>query len=190
MEAAAQNQSTPEPEGHGVPGLPQDAPPSVIEASQGNTKAIVEEKSALDWLLGATTRLEHDVPFKFETPDGLKDMSAHIHQVDGARLEALEEEHRIGDGPFSKLNVLQYNAAVFNEAVEYVTDETGRKVTVPELVGNHPAGAVAGIATRFKYQPGILQGIEREVRQLAAYSSDRVGSAQRSLVAAVGNSSS
>lgn len=174
---------------HGVPGLPQDAPADVVAASQGETGEVRSEKSALDWLLGATTRLEHDIPVKYETPDGMVELTFRIQQMDGTRLDALEEEHRNGDGPFAKLDTLSYNAAVVAEATMYVADEH-RKATIKEIVGEHPAGAVGGLRTRFKYQPGILAGIEREVRTLAAYSNDRVGSAQRALVAAVGNSSS
>lgn len=189
MSTIDQSSSEPRPE---VPGIPPDAPESIVAASQGATKEIASEKDALDWLLGATTRLEHDVPVKFETTDGLVELVFHIQQLDGMRLEQIEEEHRNGDGPFAKLDTLAYNAHVVSEATLYIASESGRRIEPKSeaFIAGHPMGAIGAMQGRFKYQPGILAGVEAEIRKLAAYSNDRVGSAQRSLVAAAGNSSS
>ena len=193
MEAATagHQQQSDDAEGHGVPGLPDDAPPAIVAASQGDREgaAMEGERSALDWLLGGTQALEHDVPVEYETPSGMVKLVFRIKQLDGAVLNAIDAQHR-GEGPFGKLNTIEYNAHVASEATVYIADETGKKVgpKTEDFIGGHPEGAIGAMRTRFKYQPGILAGIEAEVRKLGAYSPDRVGAASRAIVAAAGNS--
>lgn len=162
-------------------GLPADAPASVRDVADG--RKTEDERGALDWFLGSTRRLEYDVPVQFDTPEGMKTLIFHLRQVDGDRLQALEDENRQGDGPFAKLDVMGFNAAIVCEATAFVTDASGRQVELSsqEFTGGVPSPVLA-LQTRFKTQPGILDGLAERIRAKAAFGGDRVGSAQRSLV--------
>lgn len=165
--------------------IPQDAPPAVHAAAAGEKLSVEQERSALDWFLGPTVVIEWDVTVQFETPAGMVPLIFHMHQVDSSRLQEIDEENRSGDGPFAKLDPLAFNAAVVAEATVYLTDHTGRKVTVDseEFRGQIPSTPLA-MQLRFKKQGGILEYLVERVREKAGFSPDRVGTAQRSLVEA------
>lgn len=181
---AEQNpQETPKPSG-----LPDGAPSAVVRAAEpgGNIDELTggEEKSALDWLLGATQALEYNVPVEYDTPAGRKKLLFHIRQQDPGALETLDAEHRKGDGPFARLDTAAFNAALIAKATVYIKDgETGVQVepNSERFRGGVPDPALA-VATRFKYQGGILEGIAEEIRRVSGYSPDRVGTAQRAVV--------
>lgn len=188
MEPAAtadqeQEQHPVTPEQHREAHLPADAPREVRQAALGKELDPADESSALDWFLGATQRLEYDVPVQWETPKGMKTLIFHLRQVDGDRLQELDEENRTGDGPFAKLDTMGFNAAAAAEATLYLSDDTGRKVPVDsqEFLGGVPSPATA-MRARFKTQPGILETLAERIRAKAGYSADRVGGAQRALV--------
>lgn len=173
--------------GNGGGELPDDAPDALARASEADL-TVGEEVDALDWLLGATQRPEYDVPFQYETPKGMKRLLFHVKGLDARRMEELDAEHRNGDGPFAKLDTAGFNAAVAAEAVAYIQNPTNmRKVSVEEFLGEAP-NPVIGFEMRFKYQPGILDGLVAQIRDKAGYTADRVGTAQRSVVEAAGNS--
>lgn len=170
-------------------GLPPDAPDAIIAAANGGSVTAGEERGALDWLLGKTQRLQYTIPVDYETPGGMMKLQVRIQQMDDRRLNELDSENRDGDGPFAKLDTTGFNVAVCAEAMLWVEDEGGRRVEVasPEWIGAAPTPLIA-MEARFKYQPGILAGIVEEVKRTSGYSTNRVGSAQRVLVSAVGGS--
>jgi hypothetical protein len=154
-------------------------------AAEGNQLSDREERSALDWFLGATKALEFDVPVEWDTPDGTKRLIFHMRQVDEKRLEELDSANRQGDpsAPFRKLDVGGFNAAVIAEALQYVSDEGGQQRTPDEVRGGAPSLEMA-LPIRFKYQPGLLEGLAERVREKAGFTADRVGTASRSVVEA------
>lgn len=185
MEAGAAPQA---PVVTGENGSPPDAPiPPVIERAAAGDESLTgkDERDALDFLLGATRALEYNVTVQYDTPDGLKPLIFHIQQLDAARIDTIDAENRVGDGPFAKLNVREFNAALVTEATVYLQTPGGRRIMVPseEFLGGAPSGPMA-MGLRFKYQPGILEGMAEVIRGVSAYSPDRVGSAQRVLVEA------
>lgn len=149
-----------------------------------------EEKGALDYLLGATAALEFDLPVQLMTPDGKKELIVHFKQMDGDTFRKLEEENRSGEGPFSRLDVAAYNRAIVQAATVYLTDESGKKIvpSSPEFIGEHPEGQRGAWKTRFKFSSGVFDGISSEVQRVSGYDGDLVGTAQRSVVDAVGGS--
>lgn len=171
------------PEQHRAAALPADAPQTVRDAALGKELDPADESGALDWFLGATTRLEYDVTVQWETPKGMKPLVFHLRQVDGDRLQELDEENRTGDGPFAKLDTMGFNASVAAEACMYLTDDSGVRVAVNEsrFLGGAPSPVIA-MRGRFKTQPGILETLAERIRSKAGYSPDRVGGAQRALV--------
>lgn len=166
-----------------VAALPADAPPQVKKAAAGQTLDVEEEEGALDWFLGPTQRLEYDVTVQWETPKGFRPLTFHMRQVDGDKLQEIDESNRQGDGPFSKLDTQGFNAEAVVEACVYFSDVTGRKIkpTDEAFTGGMP-NPVLAMRTRFKTQPGILEHLAERIREKAAFSADRVGGAQRSLV--------
>jgi hypothetical protein len=164
--------------------LPEGAPEPVKEAVRGNEIDGQGEKTALDWLLGPTLALEYDVPVKYETPDGMRELVFHIQQLDPDKMQEIDARNRQGDGPFAKLNVLAYNAEIVFEATRYFTDESGRHVDPrsAEFRGEMPGSPVLALQARFKKQGGILETVAERVREVTGYSPDRVGAAQRSVV--------
>lgn len=164
---------------------PAVLPPEVVKAAEGGTLSAREEMDALDFLLGATKPLEFDVPVLYDTPAGRKTLRFRIRQLDGATIEAVDVANRKGDGPFAKLDVQTFNAELVTEATRYIQSESGRQVEVrsQEFLGGVPSPPLA-MALRFKYQPGILDGLAEKIREVSAYSPDRIGTAQRVLVEA------
>jgi hypothetical protein len=162
------------------PGLPDP----IRKAAEGGSLDAREERDALDWLLGATKPLEYTVPVQYDTPDGQREIRFRIRQLDGSTIEAIDAANRKGDGPFAKLDVQGFNAELATEATLWLETDT-RKVEIrsDEFMGGMPAPALA-MALRFKYQPGILEGLAEKIREASAYSNDRIGNAQRVLVEA------
>lgn len=183
MEAAtaAPKQSPPEQ----APAVPE----SVTRAAAGEKVKGKDERSALDWLLGATTALEYEVTVQYDTPAGTRPLTFRLRQVDASTFDRIDKANRLGDGPFAKLDVATFNAELLSEATVSIKDGSGRTVDPrgQEWLGGAPSPALA-MALRFKYQPGLLDALVEEVRKISAYSPDRVGTAQRVLVDAVGGS--
>jgi hypothetical protein len=159
-------------------------PDPVKKAANGAELDAREERDALDWLLGATKPLEYTVPVQYDTPDGKREIRFRIRQLDGSTIEAIDAANRKGDGPFAKLDVQGFNAELATEATLWIeTDSRRVEIRSPEFLGGMPSPPLA-MALRFKYQPGILEGLAEKIREASAYSSDRIGNAQRVLVEA------
>lgn len=170
--------------------LSPDAPDGLRKAADGDAGKVTvgEERGALEWLLGATTPVEYDVPVKFDTPAGTKELIFHIRQLDGKTIIKTEEGHRKGSGPFAELDDIPFNADLAAQATIYIKDESGRKVepSSAEFDGGLGFGPALAMETRFKYQPGLLEGIATRIRTVSGYSPDRVGEAERATEAALG----
>lgn len=179
----ASNTTTADKSPDGPADLPSDAPAAVRDLAQGKEVDAKAEDEVLAFLLGPTQALEYDVTVQYETPTGLRPLTFHLRQMDGDRLDQIDSEHRAGDGPFAKLDTLGFNCAVVAEATIYIAGETGKRVdpSSAEFRGGVPSTELA-LRARFKKQSGLLEGIVEQVRQKAGYASDRVGTAQRSLV--------
>ena len=151
-----------------------------------------EEMDVLDFLLGPTVALEYDLPVKVETPEGVRSLIVHFRQLDPSTMEAHDAEYRKGDGPFAKLDVPAFNAAVCADAIIWVGNEAGVKVEIrsERFRGGMPGGPALALQTRFKFQGGLLDGIVEEVKRVSGYSPDRIGTAQRAVVEAGKGSSS
>lgn len=171
-------------------GLPGGAPLAVRNAAEGNPVDGKGERTALDWLCGATTPLNYTVDVQYATPDGIKPLRFHMKQLDVAVLDAIEKRNRKGDGPFAELTTRTYNAEVIATATDTIEDlATGTHMDVngPQFLGPIPSPPIA-MEKRFEFQPGLLRGLVSEVRDMAGDNADRVGTAQRVLVDAAGNS--
>lgn len=167
-------------------GLPDGAPDVVAQAAVlPDVMDDAQEKEALEYLLGPTTVLEYRLPVKIETTKGERTITFRIHQVDTQRLQEIDAEHRVGDGPFAKLDSYAFNIAV---ALEGTTSIGGLSPQSDRFIGGHPEGAAGALRLRFKGQGGIFDGIASEIQRVSGFSSDRVGTAQRVLVAAAGGS--
>lgn len=164
--------------------LPDDAPEAVRQAADGEAEKVKVggEKTALDWLLGATRPVEYDVPVKFDTPEGPKELVFHIRQLDGKTIIDTEDEHRKGTGPFAELDDIAFNADLVAKATLHFTDPSGRKIDPrsAEFLGENPFGPAIAMEARFRFQPGLLDGVAGEIRKVSGYAPDRVGAAERS----------
>lgn len=169
----------------GPPSPPEeDGKAALDRAAAGETIDGAEERSALDWLLGATRVLEYDVPVDYETPDGMKKLTFHIRQLDPDKIDEIENNNRKGDGPFARVDRYGFNVDLAAEATLYFTDESGRKVepTSEEFRGGMPGGTAQALRVRFKGQGGIFAALSDEIQSVSGFSPDRVGTAQRVLV--------
>jgi hypothetical protein len=175
--------------------LPQGAPDALAEAARGRVDEDhpdgAGEKDALDFLLGATKPLSFDVPVKYDTDNGRRDVIFHVRQVDGDRILALEKEHRRGDGPFAELDDVAFNAALVAEATIAIIDrKSGREVDPKSeaFVGGAPGGPAMAVKVRFKFQSGLLDGVAGQIRSVSGYNPSRVESANAAIRDAVGSS--
>lgn len=163
-------------------GLPPDTPEAIKAAADGSAKDVTvkAERDALDWLLGASKPVEYDISTKFDTPAGTKELIFHIQQLDGKKIIKLEDEHRKGTGPFAELDDIAFNAALVAEATLLIKDGK-REVSPaePEFIGDLGFGPAMAMELRFKYQPGLLDGVAGQIRSVSGYAPDRVGAAER-----------
>jgi hypothetical protein len=175
-----------------APGGLEGAPDELENAAAGKDVGDDGEKKVLDYLLGKTYRPKGFVDVKLDTEAGLLPLRVFLRALPETRLDEIDAANREGDGPFSKLDVAGFNAAVLAEAIESFGDpnDADAKVSPDDesFVGQGLNVEVA-ISGRLRYQPGIMQGLVEEVRKLSGYAPERVGTAQRIIQTAVGNSS-
>lgn len=152
-----------------------------------------EERSALDWLLGAPAPASYYVNMEYDTPQGLKPLRVNFDAIDGSKLDKIEQSNineRTGT-----MNKAQADAELFIEAVTSIEDpETGKK-TIPSseefrtIRPDQPplASSIDALNVRFGKQPGLIAGVASAIREAAGWKADRVGQASRKLVEAAGN---
>lgn len=181
-------------------GLPHGSPDGLKEAAAGSidegngsdaarAEAAVKEKDALDFMLSNPSPAPFTVEVMVDTPEGLRKLVFHMHQLDGARIEALETEHTEGVGPFSKVDRLRLNAAKVAEATDRMVGHTGKELTPTD--GDFLRDAVSpaiAFERMFRFQPGVGDQVAEQIDRMAGMSRDRVGMAEREMTTAVGNS--
>lgn len=161
-------------------------------ANQSPEEAVDKEAGALDFLLGAPAAIKYDVPVTIDIPGGRQaELTFVIRQMDGKRIIELENEHRTGGmGPFSEIDDIAFNAHLVAEGTEKIVDKgSGREVTPDsmEWIGDQVTPQDA-MRARFRFQSGVLAGIAGQIRAISGYRPDRVGTAERPMRHAVGNS--
>lgn len=170
--------------------LPDGAPESLQDAANGKAVDAQGESDALEFLLGATFRPQYNCRVEFETPAGMRSLTFRLWALDDRELQRIDAAHRKdADSPFAKIDSTGFNAEVVSKATRWIQDGSGRKVEPDsrEFVGE-AIDPVLAMEVRFKYQPGLLEGLAEEIRKLSAYSRDRIGTASRVLVDAAGGS--
>lgn len=181
----------PEPKREGPASqLPSGAPDGLAAAANGGEVDDDGERGALDFLLGPTKAVTYDLPVELDTPEGQQTLIFKLQQLDGDRILELERQHTKGSGPFALLDDLSFNAALAVEATTAIVDKkSGRSVDPKssEFRERVPDPAIA-MKARFKYQSGLLDGVAGQIRRISGYAPDRVGSAERAMSDAAGNS--
>lgn len=187
---------TPDDEEKKGAGLPAGAPDGLKAAAASEPlpdgeEGAKQEAGALDFLCGDSPPVPFTVKAKLETKQGQREATFHMIQVDGSRIDALEQEHRrTEEGPlFGTVDVFALNCAIIAEATQYIEEPGGRKVepTDSSFIG----GAVAprfAFERAFRFQPGIANMVAAEVRRMAGLQEDLVSRAERVMTSAVGNS--
>lgn len=188
------------PEDPGAPpsaGLPEDAPPAIRAAADGDTSDVTVggEKDGIYWLLQPARAMHWECRVDYDTPEGIRPLRWGIRSLDGKRIDDIEQRNSTGEGPFAKVNQLTTNAELVAEASTIVRDSgSGRKIDLhSEEFRTTPAGDVLAstaeaLRLRMHFQSGLLAYLAEEVRRISGWSPDRVGQAQRVLVDAAGNS--
>ena len=166
------------------------APDELEAAATGGKVDDDGERSVLDYLLGRTYQPEHYVDVKYETAAGRMKLRLFLKALPERKMDEIDARNREGEGPFAKLDTAGFNASLVAESLYAIEDpESGRRIDPDStaFLGGAPSVDVA-IEGRFKYQPGILSSVAEEIRKLSGYSPDRVGTAQRVIQTATGNS--
>jgi hypothetical protein len=177
----------------------QGAPDGLAEAAAGpldeglsdadHAEANRKEAGALDFLLSNPSPTPFKCEVMVDTPAGLKPLTFHMHQLDGKRIEKLENDHTNGVGPFATVDRLRLNAAKVAEATDRFVDANGKEMTPgdPQFLADAIAPEIA-FERMFRFQPGVGDQLAERIDQMAGMTRDRVGIAERETVAAVGNS--
>lgn len=156
------------------------------------------ERTALDWLLQPPRRLEYRVPVKFDTPDGEMELRFIIRSLTGRQLREIERRNaKDGNlGPLAELDDQRVAAETVAAALVKIEDpSTGKSVDprgeefMRDEQGHRIPDPADVLAARFAFQSGVLSNLASEVRRISGWSTDRVGTAQRVMVDAVGSSS-
>jgi hypothetical protein len=172
--------------------LGEQVKPSPGASREDHRKAMKAEKLGVKWLLEPRTTIRYKVPFKFETPVGTADLFAHITALDGRVIEKLER--RATNERTGETDELAAAGALVAQALEFFADEDGEQVPLDEAFRTDPRTGEQAVANedallgRFRDQAGVLMMLAGEIRRVSGFSPDRVGTASRVLIEAVGNS--
>lgn len=166
-------------------------------AAQGARLDDDEEKAGLDYLLGTAQATLHDVTVQLETPDGLKPITFVIRQMDGRKLDEIEQRHvNRATGTMDKFGS---DVEVVATATKWLTDSTGREIDPKSeefrtVAQRDPmthevktivlGSTVLALERKFQVQLGLLSGVADQVRRVSGFDPERVGKAQRRLVEA------
>lgn len=156
-----------------------------------------EEKAGLDYLLGAAQPTLHDVTVQLETPDGLMPVTFVIRQMDGRKLDEIEQRHvNRATGMLDKFGA---ETEIVATATKVITDSTGREIDprssdFRRVTQRNPitgekqtvelGSPAMALERKFQLQLGLLSGVAQEVRRASGFDPERVGKAQRRLVEA------
>lgn len=166
---------------------------AVQRAGDGAELNPAEERSALDYLLGAPAPALYTVEVQYETPRGLLPLRLHFAALDGKVLDKIEASNvSAATGVMDKAKA---DAELVCEAVSEIEDPaTGRKTQLRSeefrtvKSGEPPlASSIDALNFRFRKQPGLIAGVASAIREAAGWKADRVAKASRVLVDAAGN---
>lgn len=193
-----------------------EASPRPLDAAEARGEAAVEayardhegltgenERDALDHLLAPKPARLYDVKVQYDTEDGLLPLTFVIRGADGRKLDAIEQEClNEATGRMDSMTAdLRIVAELACEQLETpgrtlrLDSEEFRTMRRPKPGGDEGeietfvhASPVEALEARMKTQLGLVSGVAREVRRISGFDAQRVGQANRRLVAASGNS--
>lgn len=187
---ATKTPAAPHPEG-----LPPDAPEALTKSANGEKLNNAEERSAISFLLGPQKAPRYKAKVRYETDGGTMDLFFILRALPGEQLDAIEKRN-MSDGPngLQEMNDSRVAAETVSTSTVSIVDSEGNE-TKPSDVAfrTQPNGDVMvdpaeALQQRFYYQSGVLMALAGEVRRISGWGPDRVGTAQRVVVDAVGNS--
>lgn len=158
-----------------------------------------DERDALDFVLAPKPPRLYDVKVEYDTEAGRLPLTFVIRGMDGRRLDAIEQRH-VSEAT-GKIDVISAECDIVSEATVYLEGGTGRQTKLDsdefltvrrprqdgEGVEEHKLASPAmALEARFKTQLGLVSGVAAQVRRISGYDAQRVGMAQRRIVAAVG----
>lgn len=179
----------------------QDA---AVEAYARDHEGLEEEneRDALDFVLAPKAPRLYDVKVDYDTEAGVRPLTFVIRPVDGRKIDEMEQRHR--SETTGLMDQISYDCELVGLATAFLEDRSGRQVKldsrefltvrVPDpdnegaLVEQEMASAALALEARFRTQLGLLFGVAREIRRVSGYDPTRIGSANRRIVAAMGNS--
>jgi hypothetical protein len=175
---------------------------AAIEAFARDHEALTDddERDALDFLLAPKPARLYNVPTEYETERGTMRLLFVIRGMDGRRIDSIEQAN-VSDST-GKLDATTAACQLVAEGTAWLEGRPGHQVRmdsdeflslrVPDGEGGMKVTRLASPAdaleARFKTQLGLVAGVARELRRIAGYDPSKVGSAQRRLADAVGNS--
>lgn len=191
----SQQQPDPKPGDHLPPGSPDGlvegagGPLEGDDTPEGRAENSKKEAGALDFMLSSPAPMKYTVTARVDTPEGLKELIFHMHQLDGRKIEEIELSHSDGVGPFAKVDRQALNVQKIDEACDLLEDKNGKtiKPSDPEFIGDK-IGSIFAFESMFKHQPGVAESISAEIDRMAGMTRDRVDLAEREMATAVGNS--
>jgi hypothetical protein len=193
-----------------------EASPRPLDAAELRGEAAVEayardhegltgenERDALDHLLAPKPARLYDVKVQYDTEDGLLPLVFVIRGVDGRKLDRIEQEcvsdvtGRM-DSMTADLRIVAEEGCAWLETarrslrLESEEFRTMRRAKPDGEAGEMEtfvhASPVEALEARFKTQLGLISGVAQRVRRISGFDAERVGQANRRLVAASGNS--
>lgn len=163
-------------------------------AAMGAELSEDEERSGLDWLLGTSQPVVHEVPVDYETPSGTTKLIFVLRQMDARKIDEIEQRHISAGGVMDRFSA---DCEIVAESTVKLIDAKGQEVeptsekfrtfTVQTPDGpkqQTDASTPRALERRFSKQLGLIQGVAQEVRRAAGFDPQRVGKAQRRLVEA------
>lgn len=169
----------------------------VEHAAMGAVLDEEEERDALDWMLGDAPPINYDVTVQWETPQGRKPLTFVIRQMDGRKIDSIEQSHL--NRQTGVLDKFASDAEIVAEATLFLTTPAGKQVDVRsatyrtvkirdretgEMREQELASTPAALLFRFRKQLGLLAGVANQVKRTAGWDPERVSDAQRRLVEA------
>lgn len=176
------------------PGLSPDAPDAIQKAADGDKISPAEERSALEYLLGPQRAPRYEAKVTFSTDAGDVELLWGLKALPGEQIIRIERRNTKvnAEDPLDSVDDLQMAAELVAEATTHIRDKSGRETRpADEDFRRRPNGElvptdVEALRQRFYFQTGILTALAAQVRRISGWGPDRVGTAQRVLVDAVG----
>lgn len=177
---------------------------NAVEAYARAHEGLTEEneRDALDFLLAPKPPRLYDVKTTYDTEDGPRKLTFVVRGVDGRKLDSIEQAHV--SETTGRLDRISADCQLVAESTTFLEGRLGHQVeltsqqflTVKVPNPDNPSGfeeqqlasPADALEARFRTQLGLVSGVAAEIRRVSGYDPERVGSAKRRLVNAVGNS--